>query len=210
MATVFFRCIILYFVLIAAIRFSGKRQIGELQPSELVLAILISNIAVVPIEEPGTPLISGIIPIVILVCIEVIISFLSSRFPVIDQLFSGKPRIIAEGGKLRQKALKQLRISPSDYAEQMRLNQICGVTDTVLAVMETSGKISFFKKDPKLSMPQIPIIENGKIAKHFMKYCGVDENWIYKTLQKEKAALSDIYMMTCSKNKQYTIMRKES
>ena len=127
MLIVLIRTIILYFIIVLGTRIMGKRQLGELQPSDLVITILISNIATLPIEETEIPLVTGIIPILTLVCFEVFSSALSLKSPLARRLISGRPIVIIQNGRLNQKEMRDLRFSLDDLMEQLRGSGICGV-----------------------------------------------------------------------------------
>lgn len=210
MGTVFIRSILLYIVVIAAIRFTGKRQIGELQPSELVLTIMISNIAAMPIEDTGIPILSGAISILTLVCIEVIISYISSKSPGFEHIISGSPRVIINNGILDQKAMDDLRLSPSDILEQLRQNSIYEISDATLAVIETNGKMSIGENQKMNTMPKVPIVENGKIIRHFSEYCEIDRAWIESIVKQSGSDMQSVFLMTCNKKKEFTLIRKEN
>ena len=209
MGTVFIRSILLYILVIAAIRFTGKRQVGELQPSELVLTIMISNIAAMPIEDTGIPILAGAVPILTLISIEVIISYLSSKSPKFETLVSGSPRIIINNGILDQKALDDLRLSPSDVLEQLRQSAIYEISDATLAIVETNGKLSIGESQKLMTMPKVPVVENGKIVKHFAKYCGVEKAWIEDIIHQSGTTIQNIFLMTCNKKKEFTLVRKD-
>lgn len=136
------RSIILYILVILAIRLMGKRQLGELQPSELVITILISNIATLPLEDADIPLLTGMTPILVLVCLEVLISWITLRFPGLRKLVSGSPKIIITNGEIDREALTELRLSEADVMSALRSQQVFDVKDVQQAVVETNGSIS--------------------------------------------------------------------
>ena len=142
MLIVFFRAVILYILIVISIRLMGKRQIGELQPSELVITLLLSNIATLPIEDTTIPMSMGIVPIFTLVCLDVILSHCSLKFRGLRKLICGSPKIVVSRGIIDQKQLKDLRFSADDLLESLRSMGIFDINEVQLAVVETTGKIS--------------------------------------------------------------------
>ncbi len=146
MLIVFFRAVILYILIVISIRLMGKRQIGELQPSELVITLLLSNIATLPIEDMTIPMSMGIVPIFTLVCLDVILSHCSLKFRGLRKLICGSPKIVVTRGIIDQKQLKDLRFSADDLLESLRSMGIFDINEVQLAVVETTGKISVYQK----------------------------------------------------------------
>ena len=145
------RTIILYTFVIIAVRLMGKRQIAEMQPTELVITILISAVASVPMQNPEIPLAHGIVPIFTLISAEIFISFLSLKFPRVRKVLTGKPVILIENGIIDQNALKSTRLSIDDLFEELRLNNTFNIADIRRAQLETNGQLSillFDKKQP--------------------------------------------------------------
>ncbi len=143
MAIVLIRAVILYIVITFSLRLMGKRQLGELQPSELVVTILISNIAAIPVEDSSVPMIMGIVPILTLVCLDVIMSGIMLKSAKVRKLMIGSPRIIISEGDILQKEMKRLRYTVDDLTEAMREQQIFDITQIHYAIVETTGKINF-------------------------------------------------------------------
>ena len=148
MTIVFIRAIILYALIIFAIRLMGKRQIGELQPSELVITILVSNIATLPIEDPSLPMLMGIIPIIVLVCLDVIMSGATLKFKRLRTIVSGSPKIIIKDGIIDQNQMKVLRFSIDDLMESLHAYNIFDINEVQFAIVETTGQISVYQKFP--------------------------------------------------------------
>ena len=140
------RTILLYIVIIAAIRIMGKRQISEMQTSELVITLLMSNIASIPMQDTDQSMLSGIIPIMILLVCEISISYLMLKRSKIRRLICGKPVIIINNGKIDRDAMMQLRISTEDMFEQLRQKDIFDINEVAYAIIETNGKLSVMKK----------------------------------------------------------------
>ena len=146
MLIVFIRGIILYILVISSVRLMGKRQIGELSPSELVITILISNIATLAMEDVSVPLFTGIIPIMTLVCLDVLVSYICMKSRRIRHTISGKPKIVISNGVIDQKELKTLRYTVDDLMSSLRTQGIFDITQVQYAVVETNGVISALLK----------------------------------------------------------------
>ncbi len=216
------RTILLYAIIIFAIRLMGKRQISELQTSELVVTLLISDIASIPMQNVDLPILSGLIPIAILVTCEIILSSLMLKSSKFRKFICGKPVILINDGKLDQKAMKDLRISTEDLFEQLRQLDVLSINDISYAIVETNGKISIIKKPSKqqveagmlgISEPdggiETVIVSDGEISKSSLSICNLSEEWLLKVISKKQLKLNDIFIMTANKNKEFTIIKKE-
>ena len=222
MLIVFFRAVILYIVIIFSMRLMGKRQLGELQPSELVITILMSNIATLPIEDLNIPMIMGVVPIFTLVCLDVIMSHLSLVSRKFRRMISGSPKIIIADGKIDQVQMKKLRFSIDDLLESLRSVQVFDISEVQLAVVETTGKISVYEKQNKQSCtpedmgikkqeqnpPQL-IIDDGEVVENALNFLKLDKKWLDKTLKKEKCRADDIFIMMADPQGEYTLIRKD-
>lgn len=194
---IIFRVIILYVFVIIAMRIMGKRQIGELQPYELVTAIILSELAAMPMQDTAIPLLHSIIPIIGLVILEVLSSYLALKSQRFRKIVCGVPSIIIKDGKIIEEELRKQRFNLDDLMEELRLLGYVDVADIEYAIMETSGKLSIvpnFSKTPltkedlniKGKDPVLPIsiILDGKINFKNLKIAGYNEKWIKKTLKK--------------------------
>lgn len=223
MAITAIRTAIIYLFLIAALRVTGKRQLGELQPIELVVTLLISDLASVPMQESGAPLLSGLIPIMVIVSLELILSALMMKSNRLSRLISGNPVVLINEGKLSQKALKQLRLTVEDLLETLRQQDVFDLRDVRYAIAETNGKISLFKhadcqtatvrdlkKKPSNSGAAVPVVNDGKLVEWGMQMIGVSEAWVRETLEKHTCPLSETLLLTAdSKRKTYLIRKGE-
>ena len=142
MATAFFRTVILYLLLIAGLRLSGKRQIGELEPIELVLTLLISDLASVPMQDFALPLFNGVIPIITLIALSTLFSAISLRNVRFRELVCGTPALVIFDGKLRQETMRRNRLTLDELLEQLRGQGITDLDDVKYAVLETNGRLS--------------------------------------------------------------------
>lgn len=163
MLIIVIRTLILYLTVIISLRIMGKRQIGELQPSELVVAIMISDLASVPMQAIDIPLISGIVPVLTLIVAEVFMSFFGSRCKWFRKLLSGEPSIVIYKGVINEKELSRLRFNVNDLLEELRLNGCCNISEVEFAVLETNGKLSVIPKSKDSKKTGLPytVISNG-------------------------------------------------
>ena len=202
------RTILLYIVIILAIRIMGKRQIGELQTSELVVTLLISDIAAIPMQNTEQSLLSGIVPILILIVCEIIISFLMLKRAGFRRIICGKPIVIISDGKINQSEMHRLRMSTEDLSEELRQQGIFNIEDVGFAIVETNGKLSVLKK-PEKDIPtaeelgiktndkglEVVVISDGEISKYSLKICGLNRDWLFDILKKENIELNDVFLM---------------
>lgn len=222
MAVALIRSLILYIIIILGMKMMGKRQISDFQTSELVITIMISNIAAIPMGDTAQPLLSSLIPIAILICSEIFISFLMLKNSKIRHFICGKPIIVINEGEIDQQALKYLRISTEDLFEQLRQKDVFSIQDVWFAIMETNGNLSVMpkaQKQPptseilklKTKDPNIEtiIVSDGNVAFSSLRECGLDQSWLAKTLKAQNIKLNDIFLMTANKAKEYKIIKKE-
>lgn len=149
MAITFFRTVILYLLVVVGLRVMGKKQIGEMQPSELVVAIMISDLASIPMQEIGIPLLSGIIPIFTLIVLEIALSQLSLKSRKFRRLLTGKPSVIIHNGKILKEEMQKIRFNYDDLKEQLRIQGYVKVDDIHFAILETNGQLSIIPRPSK-------------------------------------------------------------
>ena len=218
----FLRTLILYLIVIFGIRIMGKRQLGQLQPSELVVTILISNIATLPIENSDVPLILGIIPILTLMSFEVILSTLTLKSLRLRKLVWGNPRILIRDGRIDQKEMAKLRSSIADLMEPLRSNGIFDLKEVELVVAETTGLLSIYKKsqyeplnakNANINLPNSPapflVINDRRVLSDGLKNCGMTPKELEKLLKKEGYRQEDIFLMTCTQDRTVYIVPME-
>ncbi len=222
MSIVLIRSLILYIIVIFGVRLMGKRQLGELQPSELVITILISNIATLPLEDPDIPLMIGVLPILALVCYEVIMSWVTLKWMGMRRLISGRPKILIRDGKIEQKTMQELRLSVDDVMTSLRGNQIFDISQVQFAIMETTGTISVYPKpafqpltqgDIGLKKPaQDPptaVIQDGVVMHHGLDIIGKDTNWLHQKLEEHHCTAEQVLLMLGDASGSCTLVRKE-
>ena len=194
MATAFFRTIILYLLLIAGLRLTGKRQIGELEPIELVLTMLLSDLASVPMQDFDSPLINGVVPILTLLALTTLLSYISFRSGRFRSLICGEPAIVVRYGKLQQRAMRHNRMTVDELLEE----GVTDLKDVQYAVLETSGQVSVLLRSE--AQPVTPrqlslnvteqllpvlLINDGRLLRDNMKKMDVDDDWLRRQLKRE-------------------------
>ena len=221
MLIIIIRTVLLFLLIVFSLRLMGKKQLGELQPSELVVTILISNIAAIPVEDSAVPMIMGIVPILTLVCLDVIMSGVMLKSTKIRKLMIGSPRIIISEGEILQKEMKRLRYTVDDLTEAMREQQIFDISQIHFAIVETTGKISFLlKKDyqpaEKQDMnaggstenPPSVIIRDGVTDKEQLRLLGLGEGWLKKILRENNVTEKNVFLLTSESGGKYTMIKK--
>lgn len=222
MTTAVIRTVILYFFVILFVRLMGKRQIGQLQPSELVITFLLSEIASLPLEDQGIPLIVPIVCVCVLVSLEILLSYLSLSNSFIRRITQGNALFIIKEGKVDLKQMKRLRFTVEDLMEAVRQKDIFDLTDIEYAIVETNGTLSVLTKagrtppnreDLKIRKKDdgIPcvVISNGEIVESNFSYCDMNRRKLGNILMNEKKTADEIMIMTCDKGGNYFIVEKE-
>ena len=216
------RTFILYIAVMLGIRIMGKRQIGELQPSELVITIMFGNLAAVPMQETGIPLINGIAPIITLVFIEVMLSAISLKNKRFRRFISGSPSIIIRNGEIDLKELRRLRMSTDDIMEALRSKDIVNIEDVQTAILDTDGEICVVPKaakravtpedlglSPKEENMPYTLISDGRIITDNLKKINRSEKWLWGELKKQNIKLSDVLLASCTRDGTFTFKKKE-
>lgn len=197
MIVVFIRTIILYAIVVVIMRMMGKRQIGQLQPFELVIAIMVSDLASIPMQDIGIPLLYGIIPIVTMLFIQILLSFIQLKSQKFRQVLCGKPSLLIKNGQIQMQELKSQRFNLNDLMEELRIKGYFNLEDIEYAVLETSGQISVItktsketvtKEDIKIEPVQeklpITLVLDGKIQDENIKILKKDKKWLYSLFKK--------------------------
>ena len=216
------RTLILYALVIIALRVMGKRQIGELQPSELVVAIMISDLASVPMAEPGIPLSYGIVPIFTMVLAEMSLSFLCLKSEKMRSVISGRPSVIMLHGVIDESEMRKIRFNLSDLTEELRLQGYMDISRVDTVILETNGQMTIIPKSkyktPDCSdlgiesqqetLPFI-LISDGKLNDVNLKKAGFDMKWLSKQLKNHGADnVKDVFYMTWYEGKSYVQLKE--
>ncbi len=191
MLNITIRTLILYLIIVVVMRIMGKRQIGQLQPFELVVSIMIADLAVIPMEDTGIPLVNGIIPIITLLFAQITLSYISLKSEKARAIFCGMPTIVIHNGKIQEKELKKLRYNLNDLIEQLRAKDIANISDVEFAILETSGSLSVIPKSQKrpvtpedmnLDTPSegipLTLILDGHVNKKNLSKAHMDITWL--------------------------------
>lgn len=222
MLQIIIRTVVFYFVIILAIRLMGKRQLGELQPSELVITILLSEIAAMPIQDVKIPIWVGIVASLTLVVLEISISVLTMRSLNFRKMFYGNSSIIIKDGTIDQKMLKKLRVTVPDLLEVLRNQEIFDISQVAYAILETNGQLSVLLKpeyqtvsvndlkgvDTPSDMPCL-VVSDGMLLTKAMKSLNLSKSDIEKHLESNGMKLKDVFIMTADKSGNKNIVKKE-
>ena len=205
MLLIFVRTVIIYILVLFVMRFMGKREIGQMQPFELVIAIMIADLASTPLSESGIPILYGIIPILGLLFIHIIISILNIKSIKAREIICGKPRLLVVNGKIDEMALIKENFTINELQERLRVNNISNLGDVEYAILETSGQISVILKSEKrtvtpedlnIKLPETKIgydlIIDGKIMYDNLRKINKNEEWLNEELLKYKVSPSRV------------------
>jgi len=211
MITLIIRTMFLYILVIFSLRLMGKKQLGELQPSELVTTIIISNIATLSLEESSVPLLAGIMPILAIVCLDVFMSAVTLKFVKVRKIVTGSPRVIISKGEIYQKEMQNLRYTLDDVLVAMREAGIFDISEVKYAIVETTGKISFYqnKETDETVNPPAAVIKDGVFDEAALTEIGLGNDWLEKTLQKEKLTTSEVFLLSADEKGVYRIIKKQ-
>lgn len=223
MLITFFRAIVLYIIVLVVMRLMGKREIGQLQPFELAISIMIADLASIPMTEIGIPITNGIIPILGLLIMHLIISIINMKSIKAREIICGKPRILIYRGKIDEKALIKERFTINELEERLRGNNIMNLGDIEYAILETSGQVTVIPKPEKRNViaedlnitPEyegIPydLVVDGKVMNKNLKKIGKDYNWLKKEVRKFNMNPEESLIVTYDGKGQIFCQKKEN
>ncbi len=218
----FIRSLLLYAVILCAVRLMGKRQISELQTSELVVTLLISDIAAIPMQDTSQPLLSGFLPIAVLVACEIVVSAVMMKSMLFRKWICGNPVIVINDGRVDRNQLRRLRMTVEDLFSQLRENGIGHLEEVAYAIVETNGTLSVLKKPgydtPTCNMLEIQteekdmevvVISDGSISDAALTICGKTRQWLEGVLAAEQLQCSEIFIMLLNVNGSYQIIKRD-
>lgn len=221
MYTLFFRTIITYILLVGAMRLMGKRQLGELELSELVVTMLLSELASIPIADNTIPLTFSLIPIAVLISVEVIISYISIKSRRLKKIIGGSPSIIINKGSICRSEMEKVRLSLDELISQLRLKDIADISDVEYAILEENGQISVIPKikaravtaaDLGITKPETGIthtvVADGQISDFNLKLVGHNRKWLMSTLKKHKCRLDEVFVLSVDDGGKVSIIKK--
>ncbi len=222
MLLIFFRAILLYILVLVVMRLMGKREIGQLQPFELAISIMIADLASIPMTDTGVPITNGIIPILGLLVMHLLISVINMKSINGRAIICGKPTILVYRGKINEKALQKERFTINELEERLRGNNIFNLGDVEYAILETSGQITVIQKPEKrTTIPEdfnitpeyegIPydLVIDGKIMSNNLKAIGKDEEWLKKQVEKFKMKPEQALVVTFDGKGQIFCQKKD-
>jgi len=218
----FLRTVVLYLVLIAVIRMMGKRQIGQMEPSEFVVTMLVANLAAIPLEEVDIPLHSGLIPIATVLAMELVLAVLSLRSLQVRKLLCGKPVVLIDNGRILQDNLRRTRVTLDELSGHLREKDVLDIAAVQFAILETNGNLSVFpypKERPatageagirarKQYLP-ITVISDGRLLRENLKIAGKDARWVQRVLAEKQATLETTWLLTVDASDCIRFYRKE-
>ena len=223
MLITFVRAIFLYIIVLIVMRLMGKREIGQLQPFELAISIMIADLASIPMTESGVPISNGIIPILGLLVMHLLISLINLKSLKAREIICGKPRILIYRGKIDEKALKKERFTINELQERLRKSNVMYLGDVEYAILETSGDLSVIQKPEKRNtIPEdfnitpeyegisYDLVIDGKVMVDNLKKIGKDYRWLKKQVEKFNIEPEEALVVTIDGKEQFFCQKKES
>ena len=218
----YFRTLFLYLVLIFAVRLMGKRQIGEMEPAEFVVTMLVANLAAIPMQDGAIPLYSGLVPILTVLGMELVLSGLILRSVRLRQLLCGKPVILIDNGKILQENLKSARINLDELTGQLRAKDVLDIRTVQFAILETSGDLSVFpypKEKPASAKDAgvqatgqhlpVTVVGDGYLSRENLERAKKDEKWLEKVLSQHNCGVKETFLLTVDESGQVVWLGKE-
>lgn len=205
----YLRTLLLYMVLIFCVRLMGKRQIGEMEPAEFVVTMLLANLAAIPMQDGAIPLYSGLVPILTVLGMELVLSGLIMHSVVFRRFLCGKPVILINNGKILQENLRRTRVTLDELTGHLREKDVLDIRTVQYAILETDGSLSVFPypkerpasaKDagihPKQQFLPVTIIEDGYLSQENLKQAGKDETWLNQVLRENNTETKETLLLT--------------
>ena len=223
MLVTFIRAIILYIIVLIVMRLMGKREIGQLQPFELAISIMIADLASVPMTELGIPITNGIIPILGLLVMHMLISVINMKSLKMRTIMSGQPSLLIYRGKIDEKVLRKERLTLNELEEKLRSNNVFNLGDVEYAILETNGEVTVIQKPEKRNVivedlnisPEYEgisyeLVIDGKIMEKNLKSIGKDEKWLNAQLKKFDAKPENTLIATIDGKNEFFCQKKEN
>ena len=205
----YFRTAILYIILIASVRIMGKRQVGQMEPAEFVVTMLVANLASIPMQDEGIPLFSGVVPILTVLGAELVLSTASMGSIGLRRMLCGKPVVLIENGRILQNNLRRTRITVDELTGHLRLKDVLDLKTVQFAILETNGDLSVFLypaecpasaremgvQPPRQFLP-VTIIDDGHLLKRNLPVAGKNEDWVHRVLRGHHTTVEDTFLLT--------------
>ena len=208
----YLRTLFLYLLLILTVRLMGKRQVGQMEPSEFVVTMLVANLAAIPMQDGGIPLFSGVVPIVTILGVELLLSAASLRSIRLRKILCGKPVILIENGRILRENLKKTRVTLDELSGHLREKDVLDPRTVQYAILETNGNLSVFpypKEKPasakesgiqvKQQFLPITIVSDGHLLKDNLALAGKDQVWLQRVLREHRTTLKNTWLLTVDK-----------
>ena len=218
----YMRTVILYLTMILVLRLMGKRQIGQMEPSEFVVSMMVANLATIPMEDDGIALFAGFVPIATILGAELVLSHLNLKNTRLRRLLCGKPVILIENGTIMQQNLRKARISLDELPGHLREKDVLDIQSVQYAILETNGNLSVFPypkekpasaRDAGIKVRQqflpVTIVSDGELMEHNLKLAKKDRVWLRKILEENHADLESTWLLTVDGANHVTFLRKE-
>ena len=202
-----YRTVVLYLCLFGAMRLVGKRQLGQMEPTEFVVTMLVANLASIPIENPDIPVHHGISAIVSVVVLEMVFSTASLHCIRFRRILCGKPVILIENGHILYQNLRRSRVTLDELTGQLRLKDVLDISTVRFAILETNGSLSVFPY-PAQSLP-VTVICDGRLMKNNLRIAGKDSVWLQKTLKQHHATQEETLLLTVDEQNHVVFIAKE-
>ncbi len=222
MATILFRTLIVYIFISAVFRMMGKREVGQMQISDLVAALLLSEVAALPLADHNTPLLNALVPVLIILALEILLTYFKNKSKILKRLLEGKPSFLIHRGKLNQGELERMRVSIEELLGECRQQGFSDLSDIEYAILEESGKLSLFPKAGKqpltpdsLGIPAQetgiahPLILDGSVNVPLLQRLGYDRAWLEKECARRGRTVSDFFLLTVDDAGNITAIGKE-
>lgn len=222
MVVIVLRTILIYFIVLVVVRLMGKREIGQLSPFDFVVAIMIAELAVIPMESPGIPLWHGIIPLLILAFLEIAISYIALHSHRVRSFLDGEPQIIIKNGQILKKEMRKSRYNLDDLMAQLREKGYPNIKDVEFGILETSGELSIIPKSQKRPLTPadidvetgyegIPIvlIMDGVVIHAGLEKCGLDEAWLAEQLKEKGYRLCEVFLAILDTQGELSVIPKK-
>ncbi|MBQ8379366.1 MAG: DUF421 domain-containing protein [Clostridia bacterium] len=208
MLIVFFRALILYCVVFLVIRLMGKKELSKVQPFELAIIIVISDLASAPMSSRGISLLDGIIPIITLLLAYLVFLLINHSSNKVQDIVCGKPILIIKDGKIVEKEFDSQKYTVSDLMSQLHEKQVFSITDVKYGLIETNGNLSVITYDQNVESLPLNIIEDGKLAENNMELIGLSKGDVERLLKVKKIKLEDVLVGQMDKNFKFTYQLK--
>ena len=222
MAIVIARTLTVYFALLLSMRLMGKRQLGEMELSEFVVAALIADLAAHPLQDMGIPLLNGLVPIAVLFCCEVLIAGLSLRFIRLRTLFFGKPSLLIVKGAINQAEMRRNRFTADELMQELRCQGVTDIAGIEYAILETDGKLNLIlspaERPVTAGQLQLPtpdggyphiIVSEGRVLEANLQHLGLDLAWLQTELARSGLEQNEVYLMTADEARNVYLARRE-